>query len=183
MNTHKKLVIGGIVAVVLAFFVGSAIQSQTLRGGDFAGGIVPSQLFTANGSTNGVTPVGNLNIGFGGTAAANQIVTVYTAVANYPAATNVTLGGFTAATSTTSTAVSFSASGFSVGDSCEIAYNGATTTSAFGADAFVTAVSGNNATATVTFWNGASSAITLTPTSSATGVSSTLKATCFHTGV
>ena len=73
--------------------------------------------------------------------------------------------------------------GCTVGDGCNVSYNGTTSTSPFGADGFVTAVSGSNVSATVTFWNGANGPISLTPTSSATGVSSTLKATCFHTGV
>lgn len=177
----KYLALIGIVVLAGALYLGLA-SNKPILGGDFAGGIVPNQLFTANIGTNGITPIGNLSIGFGGTAAANQLPVLYTATTAYPASA-VTLGSITASTSTTSTVVSFNASGFSVGDACEVSYNGATTTSAFGADAFVTAVSGNAVTSTVTFWNGATSPITLTVTSTATGASSTLKVTCFHAGV
>lgn len=185
MSNSTKAIIAVVVVLVLAF-VGIKVFTPAL-GGDFAGGIVPSQLFTANSSQNSVTPVlSNLylngGVSVGGTAAANQIPVIYTATTSYPS-TAVTLGGFTASTSTTSTSFAFSASGFSVGDACEVGYNGATTTSAFGLDALITAVSGNNVTATVTFWNGASTAITLTVTSTVTGASSTIKTTCFHTGV
>jgi hypothetical protein len=185
----KQYFIFGLIALV-AVVVGTAAvrlvpQSQT--GGDFPQGIVPSQLFTASTGTNSVTPVlSNLllngAVSVGGTAAANQLAALYTATSAYPT-TAFNLGPVTAATSTTSTAVSFTAPGFSIGDPCYVGYNGATTTSQFGTDGFVTAVSGNAVTTTVTFWNGSSSAITFTVTSTATGASSTLKATCFHTGV
>ena len=184
---NNKTLIGLVVVLSLVCGVVGAKLSAPLLGGDFAGGIVPSQLLTANTATGGVTPVGNLSLGFGGTAANNLIPTLYTAVVTYPwtpsSTSPITLGPVTAATSTTSTVVAFTAPGFSVGDACEVAYNGAPTSTPFGADAFVTAVSGNAVTTTVTFWNGATSAVTLTVTSTATGVTSTLKTTCFHTGV
>jgi len=174
-------IILSVAAVVLVGVFGYQSLATKL-GGDFAGGVTPTQLFTPNVSTGGITPVGNLSIGFGGTAAANQITALYTATTAYPSAI-VNLGSILSSTSTTSTVVSFTASGFSVGDACNVAYNGASTTGAFGADSFVTAVSGNNISATVTFWNGLSSVVPLNVTSTATGVSSTLKTTCFHTGV
>ena len=177
----KYLALIGIVVIAGALYLGLA-SNKPLLGGDFAGGIVPNQLFTANTATNGITPIGNLSVGFGGTAAANQIPVVYTATTSYPAA-QVTLGPITANNSATSTSFAFNASGLSVGDSCEVAYNGNTSTAAFGADAFVTAVNGNAVTSTVTFWNGSTASTTLNVTSTATGASSTLKATCFHTGV
>ena len=184
MSKSTQIIFWLVVAVLIAVagfqFVAGGVTP--MLGGDFAGGVTPTNLLTASVSNGGVTPVGNLAFGFGGTAPANQIVTLYTATEAYPA-TAFNLGAITNATSATSTSFGFTASGFSVGDPCEVGYNGATTTSAFGADAFVTAVSGNAVTTTVTFWNGSSAAITLTATSSATGVSSTLKTTCFHTGV
>jgi hypothetical protein len=189
---NNKLLIGlalvaGIVGGVVGVFAVNQLTSSQL-GGDFAGGITPSNLFSANVSANSVTPnLSNMylngGISVGGTAANNQIPVVYTATTVYPASA-VTLGPIQATTSTTSTAVSFTATGFSVGDACEVAYNGnGTSTTPFGADAFITSVSGNAATATVTFWNGNSASLTLTATSTVTGVSSTLKTTCFHTGV
>ncbi len=171
-----------IVCSIFGGVVGAKFFAPKL-GGDFAGGIVPQQLFTTDTTNHGITPIGNLNYGFGGTAAANQVATLYTATANFPVSSNVNLGPITAATSTATTTIAFSASGFSVGDACNVSYNGTTSTNAFGADGFVTAVSGSNVTATVTFWNGANFIVALTPTSTATNASSVLKATCFHTGV
>lgn len=180
MNKATQIILSVAAVVLVGIFGYQALAP--LRGGDFAGGVVPNNLWTASVSTGGVTPVGNLSVGFGGTAAANQVVTLYTAVVAYPAAV-VNLGSILSSTSTTSTVVAFNAAGFSVGDACNVSYNGASTTGAFGADGFVTAVSGNAVSATVTFWNGLSSIVPLNVTSTATGVSSTLKATCFHTGV
>jgi hypothetical protein len=185
MNKKLLVAFAGLIAVVgLVSF-----SNRQQLGGDFPQGMQPSQLLTASSGASSVSPVSGLPnflvpgaISAGGVAAGNQLTVVYTATTSYPSAA-ANLGPIQAATSTTSTVVSFVASGFSVGDPCEVSYNGATTTGAFGADSFVTAVNGNAVSATVTFWNGAGSLITLTPTSSATGVSSTLKTTCFHTGV
>jgi hypothetical protein len=184
MNKKDLLVVAAVVVVcsIVGGFVGAKVFAPQLAG-DFPGGITPNNLLQANVSNGGLTPVGSLSFGFGGTAPANQIVTLVTTDVNYPTSTNVNLGPLVSSTSTATTSVAFSASGLSVGDACEVSYNGATTTGAFGADSFVTAVSGSNVTATVTFWNGGAAAIALTPTSSATGISSTLKTTCFHTGV
>jgi hypothetical protein len=187
---NKYLYIGLAVALV-AGLVGGILGAKwfaPLVGGDFAGGVLPTNLVTGNDANNYAYPVGSLAWGapnglyIGGLAANNELTQLYTATEAYPA-TAFNLGAITNATSATSTSFSFSAPGFSVGDACEVTYNGATTTSAFGADAFVTAVNGSAVTTTVTFWNGAASAITFSVTSTATGVSSTLKATCFHTGV
>lgn len=197
---NNKLLVGLSVAValVVGLFIGRIGTSQPLTGGDFPGGQAPSQLLSASvsgGAGSGyVTPVGNLAmlptgaIGAGGQSANNAVTEIYTSVVTYPwtpsSTSAVTLGPIAGATSTTSTVMSFTAPGFSVGDACEISYNGIPTSSAlFGADGFITSVSGNAASATVTFWNGMSTATTLTVTSTATGVTSTLKATCFHTGV
>jgi hypothetical protein len=188
-----KLILGGVVLVAVFLGVLALRLVPVQTGGDFPMGNVPTQLMTGVDSPVGsapgyVQPVGGLallspgGVGAGGTAAANNVTVIYTATTTYPAAT-VTLGGITAATSTTSTVVSYTACGFSVGDACEASYNGGPTSTPFGADSFVSAVSGCAVSATVTFWNGASSAVTLLQTSTATGVSSTLKDTCFHTGV
>jgi hypothetical protein len=187
------LIVGLIIAVAVCVGIVGGVKLSPSLGGDFPGGQLPTNLMTGVDSPVGtaagyVSPVGNLallsngGIGAGGVTAANNLTETFTATTSYPSAA-VTLAPVTAATSTTSTAVAFTAPGFSVGDACEVSYNGATTTSAFGADAFITAVNGIAVTTTVTFWNGSASAISLTPTSSATGVSSTLKTTCFHTGV
>jgi len=195
---NNKLLIAILaVATIVGGVVGAVAVNKLLPmvGGDFAGGVQPAQLFTASASGgaggNGyVTPVGNLGcfqaarLAPAGSWANNAVTEIYTAVTNYPASSNVVLGPITAATSTATTTVAFTAPGFSVGDACNIGYNGVTSTAdAFGADGFVTAVSGNSVSATVTFWNGKNAVTTLTPTSSVTGVSSTLKTTCFHTGV
>jgi hypothetical protein len=190
MNNKSLIAILVVASIIGGAVSGFAVNKLTssILGGDFAGGIVPSQLFSANASTNSVTPnLSNLlvpgAVSVGGVAANNQIPIVWTATTSYPAAAT-TLGPIQATTSTTSTAISFTAAGFSVGDACEITYNGTgTSTTPFGADGFVTAVNGNAVTTTVTFWNGNSASLTLTVTSTVTGVSSTLKATCFHPGV
>ena len=189
MKTSEKVVAWIVVAAVIVlgvwFFLPKTAQQVA---GDFPGGVVPTNLLTASVATQQVYPVGALafaapnGLYIDGQSASNEFTAFYTATTSYPA-TNITLAAITAATSTTSTVVGVPASGFSVGDACEVSYNGATTTGAFGADSFITAASAGSATATVTFWNGATSAILLTATSSATGVSSTLKVTCFHTGV
>ena len=101
----------------------------------------------------------------------------YVGTALYPASA-ITLGAITVATSSTSTVVSVPYGGFNVGDACNINFNGAPA-AAFGADAFITTSTASAATATVTLWNGASTALTLNTTSSITGASSTLKVTCF----
>src|SRR5271168_3653209 len=140
---NNKTLIGIVVAVALvAGVVGgyavNKLSSNQLLGGDFAGGITPSQLFSASTVTNSVTPIlSNLfvsgAVSAGGTAASNQVTTLYTATTSYPSAA-VTLGGYQSTTSTTSTNISFNASGFSVGDACEIAYNSAPTSTPFGED-------------------------------------------------
>jgi hypothetical protein len=170
---------GGAVIVVAAFFIGTHSVTQT--GGDFAGGIVPSQLFTANAGTNSVTPnLSNLlvngAVSAGGVAAANQITVQYTGTTVYPG-TSTVLGPLGAATSTTSTVVSFTSAGFTVGDSCEVFYalTNPTATWPVFLSANVTAVSGSLVSSTVSFQNGSSSQQTLN--------SSTLKVTCSHTGV
>lgn len=171
-------VVGGLIGGVVAY----KLNNAPLAGGDFPGGIVPSNLWSVNTSTGAITPIGSFNVGVGGTAYANQITALYTATTSYPTAA-ITLGPITANNSATSTSFAFNASGLSVGDSCQVTYNGGPTSGAFGADAFITAVSGNNVTGTATFWNGATASTTLNVTSTATGASSTLKLTCFHTGV
>jgi hypothetical protein len=155
-------------------------------GGDFAGGITPSNLFTASTATNSVTPIlSNVlvpgTVSVGGTGVNNQVTTVYTGVATYPSAAVTLLSSSTPFGSATTTQVAFTASGFSVGDPCEVEYT--FTTSTVLTSANVTAVSGNAVTSTATFLNTIGSSITLTVTSTVTGVSSTVKTTCFHTGV
>lgn len=191
MNNKSLIGLVAVVALLVSVATTWGVNKLTsnITGGDFAGGITPSQFFTGNASTNSVTPnLSNLylngGISVGGTGANNQIPVVYTATTAYPVSSNVNLGPLVSSTSTATTTVSFNAAGFSVGDACEISYNGVTSTpDAFGADGFVTAVSGNAVTTTVTFWNGAGRVTTLTVTSTVTSASSTLKATCFHTGV
>src|SRR5580692_5415529 len=71
-----------------------------------------------------------------------------------------------------------------IADPCsEIFYNGVSSTSLVSFDANITAVGNGTATATIIFFNAANSTTTFTVTSTATGASSTLKATCRHAGV
>jgi hypothetical protein len=149
---------------------------------------VPTNLFTASAANNSVTPVlsnfyVNGGISAGGVAPANQTAFQYTATTSYPSSA-VTLGPTSATTSTRSTSLTVTAGGFSIGDPCsEIFYNGVSSTSLVSFDGNITAVGNGTATATIIFFNAANSTTTFTVTSTATGASSTLKATCRHAGV
>ena len=184
----------GLVALAVVCVGGWAIANKPQLGGDFAGGQVPSNLWTGSAATNSVSPItSNVFIpgavSAGGVGANNQVTIVYTAVTTYPwtpsSTGGILLGPVSATTSTTSTVLAFNATGFAVGDACEVAFNGTTSSLPFGADAFVTSVATatNAVSATVTFWNGANQIIGFNNTSTGSGVTSTLKTTCFHTGV
>ena len=177
-------VAGGVIAVVLGVVLSVTGVTPSIAG-DFAGGIQPSNLFTANVGANSVTPsLSNLlvngAISAGGVSANNQLPEIYTGVANWPASsTSIATSSFSTAATTTS--VSFTSAGFVIGDPCEAQYTG--TTSTLITQAYVTAVSGSQVTSTVTFINISGAAISVLPTSTVTGVTSTLKTTCFATGV
>jgi hypothetical protein len=190
---NTKLVGLVVVVALLAGAVGGYVVNQLAPevGGAFAGGVTPTNYFTGSasggGSNNGyVEPNGNLEVvgpnGFGlGTAAAQEVTSLYTATTSYPSGTStVTLGPVTANNSATSTTVGGLNGAYSVGDACEVTYSGSPTSTAFGADAFVSSVNGSAATATITLWNGATASTTFTGSTSTPLV---LKATCFHTGV
>jgi hypothetical protein len=185
------LVVGSLVGGI----VGAHFFAPIL-GGDFAGGNLPSQLMTGVdapvGSAPGyVSPVGGLalfaqgGIGAGGTAAANNITETYTAVATYPwtpsSTSAITIASSTFTAAQTSTQISFTAPGFVIGDPCEVQYSG--TTSTLVTQAYVTAVSGNSVTTTVSLYNYTGATVQMTVTSTVTGVTSTVKATCIATGV
>jgi hypothetical protein len=184
-----------IALLVVLSLVGGVIGAKVLApliGGDFAGGIVPSNLWTGNAASNYVNPVGTFAVAapggfyFGGTAANNQVPTVYTAVGTYPwtpsSTSAITISSLASASSSaTTTSLSFTAPGFSVGDPCEVQYTGSTSTLITSAN--VTAVSGSAVTSTATFLNVSGSSVTLYATSTVTGVTSTIKLTCIATGV
>jgi len=182
---NNKLFIG---LLVLGSLVGGIIGAKYFApslGGSFAGGVTPNQLLQASVVNGGVTPVGSLSFGFGGTAPANQITEIYTAVATYPwtpsstSAITIASSSFTAAQ--TSTQIAFNAPGFVVNDHCQVQYTG--TTSTLYTTGIVTAVNGNAVTSTITFLNATGATVPMTVTSTVTGVTSTVKATCFATGV
>lgn len=186
----KQTIIGAVVGAavaVLAVIGLHAVAPQLL--GDFAGGIAPSQLLTANVSASSLTPVlSNFyvpgTISYGGTAVANQTVQQYTATTSYPSAAAVTLGNISQTSSTASTTVSIPFGGFSTGDPCsEIYYNGVPPSGNVSFDANITTSTASAATATVLFMNVAGANVTFNTTSSYTGASSTLKLTCRHAGV
>jgi hypothetical protein len=184
-KTLFSLVVGiALVCGVVGSVFVNAITPMV--GGDFAGGIQPANLFTANASTNSVTPnLSNLllngAISVGGQSANNQITQQYTAVGFYPSVGGSIISGATPSSSATSTTLAFTAPGFSVGDPCEIEYN--MTTSSLLTSGNVTAVNGSAVTTTISLENISGSNIPVTVTSTITGVTSTVKATCFHTGV
>jgi hypothetical protein len=188
----KDLIISAVAGAAIALVVGGifVFTRPAQLAGDFPGGIVPSNLFTASAANNSVTPVlSNLlvngAVSAGGTAAANQTVQQFTATTSYPTASTVTLGPVSASTSTTSTSINIPFGGFSIGDPCsEIFYNGASSSAPLVSyDGNITAVGSGSATATVIFFNASSSSVVFNTTSSATGASSTLKVTCRHAGV
>jgi hypothetical protein len=177
------------LAIAVGVFLGalgfSFVHPSAMTGGDFAGGIQPSQLLTANVTTNSVTPsLSNLyvngSISAGGVAANNQLAEVYTGVTVWPlSATTIATSSFASAATTTS--VAFTSPGFAIGDPCVEQYSGTTSTLIMSGQ--VTAVSGSAVTSTVTILNATGASVSVTVTSTVTGVSSTLKTTCFATGV
>jgi hypothetical protein len=192
MNNKSLIAILAVASIVGGLVGGVAANKLVpMVGGDFAGGVTPSQLFTASasgGAGNGyVTPAGSLGmlasgaIGAGGQSANNALTVIFTGVSVWPTAATTILSSSTPFGSATTTQVSFTASGFSVGDPCEVEYTG--TTSTLLTSANVSAVSGNAVTSTVNILNASGASITVTATSTITGVSSTVKTTCFHTGV
>jgi hypothetical protein len=189
MNNKERTLLYVLAVVVVGLLVIGFFHGGILTGGDFAGGIVPSQLFTANSGANSVTPIlSNVlvpgAVSIGGTSANYQTAAQYTATTSYPASA-ITLGPNGATTSTTSTSITVPSGAFSVGDPCsEIFYNGASSTAPIVSyDGNITAVGSGTATATVIFFNASSGSVTFNPTSTVTGVSSTLKVTCRHAGV
>jgi len=179
-------VVGGLLVGVVGHFLAPMV------GGDFAGGIVPNNLWSGNSTTNSVSPISGLpnilttgSLSAGGIATNNQVTALYTAVATYPwtpsSTSAITIASSTFTAAQTSTQIAFVSSGFAVNDVCEVRYDG--TTSTLFTTGLVTAVSGSNVTTTVTFLNATGATVPLTVTSTITGVTSTLKATCIHTGV
>jgi hypothetical protein len=86
-----------------------------------------------------------------------------------------TLGSLSSSTSTVTTTVNLSKGlswGLALGDQCGTQLSSATSSLGFSMDSYITAINATSATATVTFWNGASSSVTI-----ATG---TLKVICNH---
>jgi hypothetical protein len=189
MNKKYLAFIGIALVAVLALVFAASNKDQL--GQDFAGGQLPTNLLTGADSPVGgapgyVSPVGGLallapgGIGAGGTAANNQITVTYTGVVVWPL-TATTIGSSSLATAATTTQVGFTSAGFAVGDPCEVEYTGTTSTLLVSAN--VTAVNGNAVTSTVDFLNTTGASVTVAVTSTVTGVSSTLKTTCFHAGV
>lgn len=178
---------GLVVLAVFGGMLGAYLMRPAQTGGDFAGGIVPTNLWTGNAATNSVTPVTanvlvNGAISIGGTSANNQFPVAYTAVAVYPGQTSLSIpSGASPSSSATTTQVAFSASGFAIGDPCEVQYNFSTSTIITSGN--VSAVNGSAVTTTVSLLNTTGAGVTATVTSTVTGASSTIKATCFATGV
>ena len=88
-----------------------------------------------------------------------------------------TLGSYAVATGTATFQVPFPRGltyGFFAGDTCHVQLNTATATTGFSEDAFITSIASGNATVSVTFFNGSSTALNI-----ATG---TLVLACEHFG-
>jgi|SRR5580693_2087346 hypothetical protein len=120
----KYLIIAGVVVVAVVAVV--VFRSSPQLGGDFPGGVLPTNFFTGSDAAGYVYPVGSLALGapngvyVGGLAANNETVLQYTATTSYPLGSAITL-----TTSTpTSTSLYIPVAGFSIGDPCsEIPYN------------------------------------------------------------
>jgi len=76
----------------------------------------------------------------------------------------ITLGSITASTSSATTTVSLQRGlsyGLNLGNTCAVQLSSATSTLGWSADAQITAIASQNATATVTFFNGSTAATTV----------------------
>ena len=165
MTKNILLWVWGIVLTLGLIYVGlHAFAPQTF--GDSTVSLLPTQY------------VNGINVGPVG-AKQNTVYSVYSQSFTQNA---VTLGSYTAATSTTSTIEQLTNVGHTqngltvaVGDTCIGGITTAATSTSFGIDVNIIGVNktAQTASASVTYWNGSASAFTL-----ATG---TLAITCFNT--
>ncbi len=199
MTKIKEYVIGALVGAVIVLVLGAFFGGSS--GSALFGAVKPGIVeFQTWGFTQGLTAgktsqfiVDNTGAVSSTASAKFSAVTINggsaiqgeakSAAVWYPQAT-LTLGPYTAATSTTSTIFTFpfgTANGFAVGDGCITYFNQTPSTTSFGADATLWAVATTTATGTVTFWNGANANVTLQSTTPyLSNTSSTFTIRCVH---
>src|SRR5579862_381639 len=163
MNNKSLVGLVAIVALlggVVGGYAGNKLTSNQQTGGDFAGGITPSQLFagSASGGISGngyVQPAGTLALSAPngisvGTADQYHGQTEYATASGTPASV-VTLGtlGQTSSTATTSITLPETA-GLSIGAICS---GGAATTTVYVSGCVLTTTNGATGTATVAYSN------------------------------
>lgn len=162
-------IFGLVVALIIGSFAGAAlVQHGAITGGDFAGGTLPSQIFTGSASGgptgNGYTqPVGALalagpnGLAVGGLNQFHALATLNVATGTIAATT--TLGAFGATTSSATTSVALPDTfGLTIGQPCDGGVN--TTTLVVDGCTLVT-TSGATGTATVAYSNLLSAANTV----------------------
>jgi hypothetical protein len=158
---NKFSVILAVVCLVVGGVIGYSFVPKLF--GDFSGGQTPSQIFTANISTNSISPINALQniyttgaIGVGGTGQYNQVSAIYSASSSLTATT--TLGAIGLASSTATSTFSlpanatsgFAVTGLQVGDPC---FGGTNNTSTAVDNCIITAVGGGSATGTFAYSN------------------------------
>lgn len=170
---NKSLYAGVVALAIVGGLVGgyTAYKLTPQLGGDFAGGIVPSNLET--GSTSGgltgngyVEPVGSFayaavnGLSIGGSDE-NHGLAAYVTASGTPAAV-VTLGPLGATTSTASTSITVSeTAGLSIGAICS---GSSATTTVYVSGCLLATTNGATGTATVYYSNGTGAALSV-PTS------------------
>ena len=147
----------GAVAVCLGVFVALFLYSKSVpvTGGDFAGGIIPSTLWTPATSTNSVAPVGAFTVAapnglyLGGYTIYNE-QTEYNTASGTPASV-ITLGPMNSVTSTATTTMTVpNTIGLTVGAICSC---GAATSTVFVSGCTLLSTDGVTGTASVAYTN------------------------------
>lgn len=190
MNTTKVIIISIITALVVSLGVGGLVLHQAASNGITFGTQVQNDLFYFTGGIKvglsgqfAVDSSGNESATSLSINGASALVAFDKASYSFPT-TALTLGGSESATSTTSTILSFpfgTAQFYVVGDGCLVSFNQSPTSTPFQITAILTSVATSTASATVSFANDGTSALTLNTTSSlAAGASSTLRLRCYR---
>jgi hypothetical protein len=164
MNNKTLIALFAVVALVGGAIGGYAINKfSSSLGGDFAGGVQPTNLFTANVANGTITPIGSFALVapngtyVGGTSVYNEQTSYVSASGTLPAA-GLALGPLNSTTSTASTTLTVpNTAGLSTGAICS---GGIATTTAFISGCILTSTNGATGTATVYVQNGTGAALT-----------------------
>lgn len=155
MKEYLKVGAVVLVGVLIAVFVAIKLAATTQLGGDFPGGVAPSQLLTGNVAGGYVSPVGSFGLQtsnglwLGGTSQYNE-QTEYVTASGTPSAV-VTLGPFGVTTSSATTSITLAnTAGLSIGAICS---GGAATTTVFVSGCQLSTTDGATGTATVAYSN------------------------------